>query len=92
MAINKPAGLPVRRMDDASHSLMEAMPDLAEALGVEELHFVKAPERCVGSALNPLLPLCDKQSSSQVLFRSYPAVHHPQGRRPPKVLPPQLHR
>ena len=45
VALNKPPFLPVRKADDARHSIEELLPSLAEVFGVKELHFVRAPER-----------------------------------------------
>ena len=45
VALNKPSFLPVRKTGDSQHSIEELLPRLAEAFGVKELHYVRAPER-----------------------------------------------
>ena len=49
IALNKPSFLPVRKADDSQYSIEEILPRLAEAFGVKELHYVRAPERYVMS-------------------------------------------
>ena len=49
IALNKPSFLPVRKADDSPYSIEEILPRLAEAFGVKELHYVRAPERYVMS-------------------------------------------
>ena len=45
VALNKPSSLPVRKAGDSQYSIEELLPRLAEAFGVKELHYVRAPER-----------------------------------------------
>ena len=45
VALNKPFSLPVRKAGDSQYSIEELLPRLAEAFGVKELHYVRAPER-----------------------------------------------
>ena len=45
VALNKPSFLPVRKADDSQYCIEELLPRLAEAFGVKELHYVRAPER-----------------------------------------------
>ncbi len=45
MAVNKPNGVPIRQSDDAPSGLVQALPALAERIGVKKLIHVLAPER-----------------------------------------------
>lgn len=45
VALNKPAGIPIKPLEDSQFSLDGAIPLIAKELGVERLHRVRAPER-----------------------------------------------
>ncbi len=78
LAVNKPNGVPVNCLDDSPCGLKDALPALAQRMGVKKLHYIKAPERFTSgvtllatsqSGVEAVKGRCKKTSAAKMLFQ-----------------------